>query len=171
MPDLIAIPAEPSAGSDIFLHVQTRRAGKIKGESTAPDHVDDIQVSSWSWGLQSGSAIASGKATARRAYKQLTVFKAIDSASTALMSALATNDEVKEARLAMRKAGEEQIDFFTIILSGARVTAIDIQVDDRGTPRERVEFGFTQVEVQYRRQETSGQAGASSSFMDEVLPG
>jgi type VI protein secretion system component Hcp len=34
---------------------------------------------------------------------------------------------------------------------------------------ERVEFAFTKVEVDYRRQEGSGQAGATSSFMDEVL--
>jgi type VI secretion system secreted protein Hcp len=167
-----SLPMDPtaSAGSDIFLHVQTKRAGKVKGEAAAPDHEDDIVIASWNWGLSAGSAMGSGKGTARRAYKHLTVFKGIDSASTALMSALATNDEVKEARLAMRKAGEEQIDFFTIVLGGARVSAIEIEVDDHGTPVERVEFSFTKVEVEYRRQEGSGQSGASSSFMDELLP-
>jgi type VI secretion system secreted protein Hcp len=159
-----------STASDIFLHVQTKRAGKIKGESSAPDHVDDILVKSWNWGLAAGSAIGSGQATARRTYKHLSVVKGIDSASTSLMSALATTDEVKEARLAMRKAGDEQVDYFIIVLGGARVTAIDIDVDEKGTPVERVSFAFTQVEVEYRRQETSGQAGASNTFMDEFLP-
>jgi type VI secretion system secreted protein Hcp len=159
-----------TVGSDIFLHVQTKRAGKIKGEASATAHEDDIVIASWNWGLSAGSALGSGKATARRTYKHLTVFKGIDSASTSLMSALATNDEVKEARLAMRKAGDGQVDFFTIILGGARVSAIDIEVDDSGTPVERVEFAFTKVEVDYRRQEGSGQAGATSSFLDEVLP-
>jgi type VI secretion system secreted protein Hcp len=163
-------PTPASVGSDIFLHVQTKRAGKIKGEASATEHEDDIVVASWNWGLSAGSALGSGKATARRTYKHLTVFKGIDSASTSLMSALATNDEVKEARLAMRKAGDGQVDFFTIILGGARVSAIEIEVDDSGTPVERVEFAFTKVEVDYRRQEGSGQAGATSSFMDEVLP-
>lgn len=159
-----------STASDIFLHVKTKRAGKIKGEAVAPDHTDDIIVTSWSWGISQGSAIGSGQATARRAYKHLSITKAIDSATTALMSALATNDEVKEARLAMRKAGEEQEDFFSVLLGGARVAAIDIEVDEHGTAVERVSFAFTQVEVEYRRQETSGQAGASSTFMDEFLP-
>jgi type VI secretion system secreted protein Hcp len=163
-------PTPASVGSDIFLHVQTKRAGKIKGEASASGHEDDIVVASWNWGLSAGSALGSGKATARRTYKHFTVFKGIDSASTSLMSALATNDEVKEARLAMRKAGDGQVDFFTIILGGARVSAIEIEVDDSGTPVERVEFAFTKVEVDYRRQEGSGQAGATSSFMDEVLP-
>lgn len=160
----------PSDASDIFLRVQTKRAGKIKGEASAPGHENDIVLASWAWGVSAGSALGSGKATARRSYKHLTVFKAIDSASTALMSALATNDEVKEAKLAMRKAGEEQVDFFTITLGGARVTALDLTVDDRGKPLERVEFAFTKVEVEYKRQEASGQGGASTSFTDEYLP-
>lgn len=162
--------AAAATASDIFLRVQTRRAGKIKGEATAPDHENDIVVASWTWGLSAGSALGSGKATARRSYKHLTIFKGIDSASTALMSALATNDEVKEAKLAMRKAGEEQVDFFTLKLGGARVTALDLTVDDQGKPLERVEFAFTKVEVEYKRQEASGQGGASTSFMDEYLP-
>src|SRR5262245_21868219 len=109
--------------SDIYLHVKTKRAGKIKGEASAPEHVDDIVVSAWNWGLSAGSALGSGQATARRSYKHLTVIKRIDSASTGLMSALATNDEVKEARLAMRKSGDEQIDYFAVVLGGARVAA------------------------------------------------
>jgi type VI secretion system secreted protein Hcp len=157
------------AASDIFLHVKTRRAGKIKGEAVAPDHVDDIVLQSWNWGLSSASAIGSGQATARRAYKHLVVVKGIDSASTALMSALASNDEVKEAKLAMRRAGGEPVDYFAISLAGARVTSLTIEVAEDGTPMERVEFAFTKVEVEYRRQEGSGQAGASSLFADEVL--
>jgi type VI secretion system secreted protein Hcp len=171
MPQSLPTPGAPaSSASDIFLHVKTRRAGKIKGEAAAPAHEDDIVVSAWAWGLSAGSALGSGPATARRSYKHLTVVKRIDSASTALMSALATNDEVKEARLAMRKAGDAQVDFFAVVLGGARVAAIDIDVDGAGTPVERVQFSFTRVDVEYRRQESSGQAGASCLFSDEVLP-
>jgi type VI secretion system secreted protein Hcp len=158
-----------STASDVYLHVQTKRAGKIKGEVTVKEHEDDILVRSWSWGVSSGSAIGSGQATARRAYKHLAVVKAIDSASTSLMSALASNDEVKEARLAMRKSGDDQVDFFIIVLGGARVTAIDIDVDENGAPQERVEFAFTKIDVEYRRQESGGQSGASNSFSDEFL--
>ena len=126
--------------------MKTKRAGKIKGEAVAPDHADDILVTSWNWGMSQGSAIGSGQATARRAYKHLSIAKRIDSASTALMSALATNDEVKEARLAMRKAGEEQEDFFSILLergAGGR----DRHRGGRARHAvERVSFAFTKVE-------------------------
>lgn len=156
------------ATSDLFLHVKTRRAGKLKGEAVAPDHVDDIVLRSWQWGLSAASAMGSGQAAARRSYQHLCVVKGIDSASTALMSALASNDEVKEAKLAMRRAGGEPVDYFAISLAGARVTSLTIEVADDGTPVERVEFAFTKVEVEYRRQEGSGQAGASSLFADEI---
>lgn len=95
------------SAADVFLHVQTKRAGKIKGEAISPGHVDDIAVTAWQWGLSASSALGHSQATARRSYTALTIHKQIDAATTPLMSALATNDEVKEARLTMRRAGGE----------------------------------------------------------------
>src|SRR5262252_1215370 len=100
------------SGADTFLHVQTKRAGKVKGEATEPGHADDIHVVGWQWGLASGSALGNTQATSRRSYSALTIHKQVDAATTALMSALATNDEVKEAKLTMRRAGGTQEDFF-----------------------------------------------------------
>lgn len=158
------------SGSDIFLHVQTKRAGKIKGEGTTEGHSDDIEVLGWSWGVQAGSAIGSTAATARRSYRQLSVSKRIDSASTGLLSALVTNDEVREATLAMRKAGGEALDYYRMTLKGARVVNIDVQVDAQGRPLETVLFAFTQIEIEYKRQQATGISAGAFSFSDEVLP-
>lgn len=162
----------PTAGGpiDVFLSVQSKRAGKLKGESSAVDHKDEIVVQGWSWGVASASALGSSQATGRRSYKNLVVTKRIDAASTALMSVLATNDEVKEAKLSMRKAGEGQRDFFTITLSQARVTALDIECGDDGDAIERVSFSFNKVSVEHERQQGTGQRGGSTSFQDEILP-
>ena len=101
MPDRLPAPAAAAGtGSDIFLLVQTGAPARSRAKPAAPGHENEIVVTAWSWGLSAGSALGSGQATARRTYKHLTVFKAIDSASTSLMSALATNDEVKEAEAA-----------------------------------------------------------------------
>jgi type VI secretion system secreted protein Hcp len=164
-----AMPPLPNGDTDMFLRVRCARAGDVKGESVAKGHTDDIVLSSWHWGLAASSAIGSTRATARRSFKHLTVVKMIDSSSTALMSALATNDEVREAKLSMRKAGESQMDFFTITLGSARVSAIDLDIDESGNPVERVSFAFAKVEVEYRRQQASGQRGASTTFVDELL--
>ena len=157
-------------GADVFLHVQTKRAGKVKGESTTAGHADDIELRGWTWGAQAGSAIGSTAATARRSYKQLVVFKGMDSASTALLSALATNDEVRECTLAMRKAGGEPLDYFRMTLGGARVVAIDVDVDAQGRPLEKVAFAYTKIDIEYKRQDAKGASAGAFAFTDEVLP-
>lgn len=163
-------PSPSSSDTDMFLRVRCARAGDVKGESVAKEHVDEIVLSSWHWGLAASSAIGSTRATARRSFKHLTVLKAIDSSSTALMNALATNDEVREAKLSMRKAGGSQLPFFTLTLGLARVSAIDLDIDESGTAVERVSFAFGKIEVEYRRQQAGGQRGASTTFLDELLP-
>lgn len=167
MPELLH-PMSGAGASDIFLHVQTKRAGKLKGEAISQGHEDDIEVLGWSWGLSAGSAMGSGRATAKRSYKELSVVKAIDAASTALMAALVTNDEVREARLSMRKAGGGQVDYFSITLSHARVVALQHAVDPGGTTHETVSFAFTRVKVEYRPQQASGLAGGARTFEDEL---
>ena len=162
--------AASTSASDIFLHVQTKRAGKIKGEGTTAGHTDDIGVFGWGWGVVANTAIGSTERTARRSYRHLVVTKGIDSASTGLLSALVTNDEVREATLAMRKAGGSALDYFRMTLKDARVVGVDVDIGSDGRPVERVEFAFTKIEIEYKRQQSAGAAGASFSFSDEVLP-
>lgn len=163
------LPSSGGGAIDVFLSVQTKRAGKLKGESSAIDHKEEIVVHGWTWGLAASSALGSSQATGRRSYKNLVVTKRIDSASTSLMSVLATNDEVKEAKLSMRKAGEGQRDYFTIKLSNARVNSLDIECDENGDAVERISFTFTKVQVDYELQQASGQRGGGTSFQDEIM--
>jgi type VI secretion system secreted protein Hcp len=157
-----------SGACDIYLHVQTKRAGKIKGEAKAKDHTDDIEVAGWHWGVTSPTALGTGQATARRSWTALTVTKQIDAATTPLMSALVTNDEVKEAKLTMRRAGGEQLDFFTITLRGARIGGVQHEVQADGNTLETVTIYFTQVEVEYVPQRTAGGRGGSTTFTDSL---
>lgn len=157
-----------NVSADLFLHLQAKRAGKIKGEGAADDHVGDIELSGWSWGLSASSGLGSTQATSRRSYSALTVRKRIDSATTALMAALATNDEIKEAKLTMRRAGGEQEDFFIVKLNNARITAVQHEADADGGTTETVAIAFTKVEVEYRLQQASGQRGGSTMFSDEL---
>ncbi|HEY0819515.1 MAG TPA: type VI secretion system tube protein Hcp, partial [Rhizobacter sp.] len=61
--------ASALGSSDIFLAVQTKRAGKVKGEAMNPGHEDEIVVKGWHWGVSATSALGSTQATSRRAYK------------------------------------------------------------------------------------------------------
>jgi len=160
---------EAGQGSDLFLHVQTKRAGKIKGESITGDHADDIELRGWRWGAQAGSAIGATASTARRQYQPLVVVKGVDCASTGLLSALATNDEVKEATLSMRKAGGEALDYYRLTLCGARVVDISLDVDAKGRAIETVTFAYTKIDIEYRPQQSAGAGGGAFTFSDEVL--
>lgn len=161
---------EQQATSDVFLSVQAKRAGKVKGEVTTEGHAEDIQLLRWNWGVSANTAIGSTERTARRVYRQLVVTKAIDAASTGLLAALASNDEIKEAVLTMRKAGGEALDYFTMTLNDARVVAVDIEVDADGRPLERVSIAFTKIGIVYQAQQGAGLGSGSFSFDDEVLP-
>jgi type VI secretion system secreted protein Hcp len=165
-----AAGAGAAPAGDMYLLVQTKRAGRLKGEVVAEGHEDEIRVHSWRWSVAASAAIGSTRRTARRSYSGLTVVKWVDSATTGLMAALATNDEVKEARLTMRKAGGDQIDYFIVTLGNARVGDIEHAADEGGTVLESVTFEFTKVSVEYRTQKATGVRGGSYSFEDEILP-
>jgi len=164
-----AVNPAPVAGADAYLSVRTKRAGELKGEVSAKGHENSIEVHGFEFGVAASSAIGSGQATARRQYKHLVVMKRLDSSSTSLLSALATNDEVKELKLALRKPGDGQEDFFTITLAGARVVGVDLDFDAGGDAVERASFAFTKIDVEYRVQGANGILGAASTFTDELL--
>ena len=163
----VSAPA-PAAGADMYLDLSLKRAGKAKGESVAAGHQDDIVLVGFSWGVGAAGDAVAALSTGRRSYRHLVVCKRIDTASTALMSAVATNDEVRSAKLSLRKAGGEQEDYFSITLEKARVVAYDIDTDANGDPFEKVTLSFQKVAAEYRLQSAAGQMGASHSFTDDL---
>lgn len=154
---------------DAFLHLQTKRAGKIKGEAVASGHDGDIIVTGWQWGLEASSALGSTQATGRRSYSTLTLWKNADLATTGILSAAATNDEVKEAKLVLRRAGGDQIDFLKITVSKARIVAVRHEGTDDAGLTETVSIAFSKVEVEYTPQKSTGQKGGSAVFNDELV--
>ena len=163
-----SVGAPAGVGADLYLYLKTKRAGVVKGESQVSGHLDDIVLHGWNWGVSASSAIGHSAATSRRSYSGLTVRKLVDLATTPLLAALATNDEVTEARLSMRRAGGEQEDYFTITLKQARVSAIQHETDATGNAVEVVTLLFVKVEVEYRPQKSTGLRGGSMTFTDEL---
>lgn len=158
-------------GSDIYLHLQAKRAGKIKGEAISTGHEGDIVVRSWQWALNSAPGVGSIMASGRRTYTGLTLVKPIDTATTGLMSALATNDEIKEAKLTMRKSGEGQLDYFIVTLNAARISQVEHAIDATGAAQETITLLFHKVEVEYRPQTAAGARGGAFVFNDDITPG
>jgi len=166
--EMSAVP-QLASEADIFLDIQASRAGKIKGESVTDGHADEIQAFGWCWGVAAGSAIGSTAATARRQYRPLVFTKGVDAASTGLLNALKSNDELKQVKLVMRKAGGQALEYLKMTLAGARVVDVEIDVDARGRAAERVTVTFTRIDIEYQAQKADGSGGGTCSFTDEVL--
>jgi type VI secretion system secreted protein Hcp len=161
------------AQQDIFLSIETVRAGALRGESSDPDHVGHIDVVEWSWGMASPTESGGFMATGRVQIHPVRFVKRADSASTGLMSALRSNDEIKKAVLTMRKAGgAKPVDYFTVTLEKGRVLTYEVrsQYDEHGVPAlmETITLGFTRITVDYRGQERRGGGHATSSYSDEI---
>jgi type VI secretion system secreted protein Hcp len=160
---------------DMFLSVKGAAHGVIKGESLDDSkHKGEIEVLSWSWGMQQRMSQFGGiQATGRATIRELKVIKRVDRASTGLMSALRSNETIKEAVLTLRKVGKTPLEYLKITLMDARVSALDIEggdVSGGSMLLERVAFAFNKIKVEYVPQGGDGLAQGGVSFEDEWNP-
>ena len=150
--------------------VKGAKHGLIKGESADDQHKGEIDVVSWSWGMQAKANIGGGTATGKATINDLRIVKRIDSASTALMLALRTNEPIQKAVLTLRKAGKGQLEYLKITIEQGRVVSLTIDtVETTGSPdiHERVSFSFNKIEVEYVPQGKDGLPQGAMTFADQ----
>jgi type VI secretion system secreted protein Hcp len=155
---------------DMFLMVKGAKHGVIKGESQDSQHKDEIEVLSWSWGMQGKPILGGGSATGKATVHDLKVTKRVDSASTALMLALRTNEPITKAVLTLRKAGKSQVEYMKVTIEQGRVMSLTIDGgDSNGTAGEleRVTFSFNKIEVEYVPQGKDGLPQGGMKFEDQ----
>lgn len=148
--------------ADMFLLLEGKSTGPIKGESEDEAHIDEIEVLGWAWGMQ-GRGMARGGTAVRRTVKQLKIFKNIDAASTGMMRALDTHETLKTAKLSARKSSSYQFrdfHFMIIELIDAVLVSCDIHCGDQsGTTTgmyEVWELAFQTIKVTYEQQDSTG---------------
>ena len=154
----------------MFLMVKGAKHGLIKGESQDAQHKGEIEVLSWSWGMQGKASLGGGAATGKAAMHDLKITTRVDSASTALMLALRTNEPIQKAVLTLRKAGKAQLEYMKVTIEQGRVMSLTIDGgDNTGTAEvlERVTFSFNKIEVEYVPQGKDGQPQGSTTFADQ----
>jgi type VI secretion system secreted protein Hcp len=98
----------------------------VEGESTHKDHKGEIEVLSWSWGLEApapaGTRAASGKAKPA----EFRFVHNYDKASPLLARAGAGGRAFKEVQLTARKSGEGQKDFLKVTMKEVFVTSLEL---------------------------------------------
>jgi type VI secretion system secreted protein Hcp len=159
-----------SGAGDMFLMVKGAKHGLIKGESQDDQHKGEIDVLSWSWGMQARASIGGGTATGKATINDLRIVKRVDSASTALMLALRTNEQIQKAVLTLRKAGKSQVEYLKVTIEQGRVTALTVEGGDPSGSAdvvERVSFSFNKIEVEYVPQGKDGLPQGGMTFADQ----
>jgi type VI secretion system secreted protein Hcp len=160
---------KPGSTADAYLAVDGKKQGLLKGECQSAGHEEEIGVIAWRWGVTAPTAHGSAQATGRRVHEQLEIDKLVDVASTKLLNALVSNEELRTVKLMLRKAGAGEEDFLTLTLEKARVTGSHIVSSPSGGLYETVSFAFQAIGIDYHPQQRTGQRGAATSFHDELM--
>ena len=164
----MGVPLGPNGGTgDMFLKVTGAKHGPIKGEAHDEKHKEEIEVLRWTWGIT--GSYSGPEATGKAKVHDLKIFKRVDRASTALMQAMRENEEIKEALLTVRKAGESALEFLKVKIKRGRITAFTVEVGDISGGSELLEqlsFAFNEIEVEYTAQGKDGRSLGTSIFTD-----
>src|SRR3954453_21667905 len=139
----------------MFFKVKGAKHGPIVGEALDNTHKNEIKALTWSWGMQGKPSLGGGGASGKATIRELRIVKHVDKASTALMSALRTNEVIKEGILTLRKTGTTKIEYLKITIQDGRVMSLEVEAgDDSGGSElfERVSFSFNKISVEYTPQ-------------------
>jgi type VI secretion system secreted protein Hcp len=154
----------------MFLSVKGATHGVINGESQDDKHKGEIDVLAWSWGIQGKPSLGGGTASGKATVRELKVVKRVDKASTALMSAVRTNEVIKEAVLTLRKAGKTALEFLKITMEQGRIVSIEIEAGDTeggAGMLERITISFNKIAVEYTPQGADGLPQGGTTFQDQ----
>jgi type VI secretion system secreted protein Hcp len=153
---------------DMFLALEGSRQGAIQGESQVAGHTGEIEVLSWSWGMSQQVHSASQLAS-KASVRTLNIQKAIDSSSTAIMSALKSAELLGKVVLTCRDpGGVATIDYLRITLRKARIC--DYEISGGGNEgrqvAESLSIAFKEIEVVYTPKSAANLKSGACTYID-----
>ena len=152
--------------ADIFA-----KLGDIKGESLDSKHKDEVEVLSWSWGVQQSGTMAhgGGGGEGKASFTDFNFAHHVDKASPVLMKACATGEHIKEATITVRKAGKGQQEFLIIKMNDIIVTSVALSSsDDTSAMAESVALRFAKFDLEYKPQKSDGSLDAGVHFKYDI---
>jgi type VI secretion system secreted protein Hcp len=152
--------------SDIFAKI-----GDIKGESLDSKHKDEVEVLSWSWGVQQSGTMAygGGGGEGKASFNDFNFTHHVDKASPVLMKACATGEHIKEATITVRKAGKGQQEFLIIKMNDILITSVNPSGSgDGAATAESVAMQASKVDLEYKPQKADGSLDAGIHFKYDI---
>lgn len=148
----------------------------IPGESRdglEGSHDGDVEVTTWGWGLANGAALdlKNKDVTAKPTPIDVTITKAVDTASATLMQRCASGETIFGATLTCRKnAGESKIEYLVIDFQKAKVTSVKWDAGEDGHITETVKLKFEIFETTYQGQDDETGAGRGYNHFGFNMP-
>jgi len=135
----------------------------VEGESTDEKHAKEIELESWSFGATNAGSFSSGGGggTGKVQMNDFHIVKKTDKASAKLFTACCVGEHLKTATLVCRKAGKEQQEFLTIILSPILVSSYQTggSAGSDVIPMDQVSLNYGKIEYKYKEQKADGSLG------------
>jgi type VI secretion system secreted protein Hcp len=167
------------AAVDYFLKIDG-----IKGESQDKTHKDEIDVTSFSWGMaqQGTAAKGGGMGAGRVAVTDMKIVKEVDAASPKLFDACFTGKHIPSAQITCRKAGGSAIEYWTIkftdlLISSVHQQPVDLNTSSAGSgggggkalvPEEHITINYSAYEASYKGQQKDGTAAGAVTSKGNV---
>jgi type VI secretion system secreted protein Hcp len=148
--------------ADIFAKI-----GDIKGESLDSKHKDEVEILSWSWGVnQSGTmSYGGGGGEGKASFNDFNFTHHVDKASPVLLKVCATGEHIKEATITVRKAGKGQQEYLTFKFQDVLISSFQTGGSEEAVlPTDSVSFNFAKLEVEYKPQKSDGSLAAPVEF-------
>ena len=140
----VAVGAAQAQAADIFLRITG-----LPGESMDDKHKGDIDVLKYSQVVDNKSC-------------RLGILKSVDRASPGLASAASTGGTFASATLFARKAGKDQVEYYTITMQGVSVGTSDQSIagSELGSGTEAIVLVPKSMTISYTPQKADGSADA-----------
>jgi len=131
----------------------------IEGESQDDAHAKEIDVVEWSWGVSQGGTthMGGGSGAGKVDVQDISFTKFVDAASANLLQHCMSGKHIPEATLSLRKAGDGQKDYSTIVMKDLIVSSVTTgATPDDVRLTEKVTLNFGKVEYVYKPQKSDG---------------
>jgi len=135
----------------------------VEGESTDSKHSKEIELESFSFGASNAGSFSSGGGggTGKVLMNDFHFVKKTDKASAKLLTACCVGEHIKTATLVCRKAGKDQQEFLTIVLSPILVSSYQTggSAGSDVIPMDQVSLNYGKIEYKYKEQKPDGSLG------------
>ena len=155
---------QAAGGDPIFM-----KFDGIDGEVTVKGHENEIELLSWSWGMDQGG-ISGGGGAGKVNVHDITMTKQLDKSSPKLMEVLAKGEHARQVELSFSSPSPRSREFMRITLENVIVTSYQISGSaSQDRPAESLSLNFEKIKVSYQQLDKKGtSAGAPKVFTWDV---